>query len=80
MNEARQYYPPGGNNMFKEFADQYYEEAKAIREDLHRHPELSYKEFRTAELIEKTIANIGRMGRDGMRSTDVEILKIMLGK
>ena len=30
--------------------------------------------------IEKTIANIGRMGRDGMRSTDVEILKIMLGK
>ena len=30
--------------------------------------------------IEKTIANIGRMGRDGMKSTDVEILKIMLGK
>ena len=30
--------------------------------------------------IEETIANIGRMGRDGMRSTDVEILKIMLGK
>ena len=30
--------------------------------------------------IEKTIANIGRMGRVGMKSTDVEILKIMLGK
>ena len=29
---------------------------------------------------QKTIANIGRMGRDGMKSTDVEILKIMLGK
>ena len=45
--------------MFKEFADQYYEEAKAIREDLHRHPELSYKEFRTAELIEKKLAEYG---------------------
>ena len=30
--------------------------------------------------IEETIANVGRMGRDGMKSTDVEILKIMLGK
>ncbi len=29
--------------------------------------------------IEQTIANIGRMGRDGMRSTDVEILNIMVG-
>ena len=32
------------------------------------------------EDIEETIANIGRMGREGMKSTDVEILKIMLGK
>ena len=32
------------------------------------------------ENIEETIANVGRMGRDGMKSTDVEILKIMLGK
>ncbi len=30
--------------------------------------------------IEETIANVGRMGRDGMKSTAVEILKIMLGK
>ena len=29
--------------------------------------------------IEETVANIGRMGRDGMRSTDVEILNIMVG-
>ncbi len=28
---------------------------------------------------EKTIQNIGRMGRQGMKSTDVEILKIMIG-
>lgn len=30
--------------------------------------------------VEATIASIGRMGRDGMRSTDLEILNIMLGK
>ena len=29
--------------------------------------------------IEQTIANIGRMGRDGMHATDVEILNIMIG-
>ncbi len=29
--------------------------------------------------IEETISNIGRMGKDGMKSTDVEILNIMLG-
>lgn len=32
------------------------------------------------ENVEDTIANVGRMGREGMRSTDVEILNIMLGK
>ena len=30
--------------------------------------------------IEKTIQNIGRMGKDGMKSTDIEILNIMIGK
>jgi L-cysteine desulfidase len=29
---------------------------------------------------EKTIQNIGRMGKQGMKSTDVEILNIMIGK
>ncbi|MBS6518111.1 MAG: serine dehydratase subunit alpha family protein [Clostridium sp.] len=32
------------------------------------------------ENVEKTIESIGRMGREGMRTTDVEILNIMLGK
>ena len=32
------------------------------------------------ENVEKTIDSIGRMGREGMKSTDVEILNIMLGK
>ena len=30
--------------------------------------------------VEDTIASVGRMGREGMKSTDVEFLKIMLGK
>ena len=34
----------------------------------------------TGRGVEGTIRNIGRMGREGMRETDVEILNIMLGK
>jgi len=30
------------------------------------------------ETVEKTISSIGRLGREGMRDTDIEILKIML--
>lgn len=33
-----------------------------------------------AEDVEQTIQNLGRMGKEGMKSTDVEILKIMLGQ
>jgi L-cysteine desulfidase len=29
--------------------------------------------------VENTIANIGRLGRDGMRETDKEIIRIMIG-
>ena len=29
--------------------------------------------------IEDTISNVGRMGKDGMKSTDLEILNIMIG-
>lgn len=32
------------------------------------------------EDVEKTIQNLGRMGREGMRSTDIEILNMMIGK
>ena len=43
---------------------------------------LNYREFRDGEGIvkkgvENTIASVGRLGRDGMRETDVEILRIM---
>ena len=30
--------------------------------------------------VEDTIRSVGRMGRDGMKETDIEILNIMLGK
>ena len=45
---------------------------------------LHHKQFRGGEGIitkgvENTIRNIGRLGKDGMRETDQEILRIMLG-
>ena len=30
--------------------------------------------------VENTIANVGRLAREGMRSTDCEILDIMVGR
>lgn len=32
----------------------------------------------TAAGVEATIRNVGRLGRDGMRETDKEIVKIMM--
>lgn len=48
--------------------------------DLAKHG-LNFKdgEGLVVEDIEETIARVGRMGREGMRSTDEEILNIMLG-
>ena len=45
--------------MFKETVEKYYPEMKAIREDLHRHPELSYKEERTSALIMEKLKEYG---------------------
>ena len=33
---------------------------------------------KTASSVEATIRNVGRLGRDGMRETDKEIVKIMM--
>lgn len=46
---------------------------------------LSNKEFRDGEGIvkkgvENTIVNVGRLGKDGMKQTDEEILRIMIGR
>ena len=45
---------------------------------------LSGKQFRGGECIvkkgvENTIRSVGRLGKEGMRQTDEEILRIMLG-
>lgn len=45
--------------MFKESIEKYYPEMKAIREDLHRHPELSFKEFRTSAFIVEKLKEYG---------------------
>ena len=60
--------------MFKELAEKYYPEMVAIREDLHRHPELSYKEYRTAELIEAKLREYGVDSMERMFGTGVVAL------
>lgn len=45
--------------MFKSTIEKYYPEMQAIREDIHRHPELSYKEFRTSALIIEKLKEYG---------------------
>ena len=60
--------------MFKEIAEQYFAEANALREDLHRHPEVSYKELRTAELIEAKLKEYGVDAMERMFDTGVVAL------
>ena len=45
--------------MFKESVEKYYPEMRAIREDLHRHPELSNQEFRTSALVMEQLNSYG---------------------
>ena len=46
---------------------------------------MNHEAFRAGEVIvqdelEKTIESVGRLGREGMRETDIEVLHIMIGK
>lgn len=45
--------------MFIEKIKDFYPEMKAIREDLHRHPELSYKEVRTSAIVIEKLKEYG---------------------
>ena len=45
--------------MFKELVEKYYPEMAAIREDIHRHPELSNQEFRTSALVMEQLKSYG---------------------
>ncbi len=42
------------------------------------HKQFAAGEGLVKENVEQTIQSVGRMGRDGMKETDVEILRIML--
>jgi len=51
--------------------DAIFEKVVAYREHLHKHPELSFQEFETANFVEKTLINIGiqhieRIGKTGV--------------
>lgn len=45
--------------MFKDLIETYYPEMAAIREDLHRHPELSNQELRTSNLVIEQLKSYG---------------------
>ena len=45
--------------MFIEKIKEFYPEMKAIREDLHRHPELSYQEVRTSAIVIEKLKEYG---------------------
>ena len=45
--------------MFKEMVEKYCPELKELREDFHRHPELSYKEVRTSAVIIEKLKEYG---------------------
>lgn len=57
-------------DKIKELSASFYSEIKTVREHLHRHPELSFKEFETANFIEQQLRNMGldpkRMATTGL--------------
>lgn len=57
--------------MFKEAMEKYFGEMKAIREDLHRHPELSYKEVRTSAIVVEKLREYGVDSIDCVWNTGV---------
>ena len=59
-----------------ERAKQYTTELNAIREQIHRHPELGNREYRTAELVEKTLHKLGIETR---RVTETAIVGTLTG-
>ena len=59
-----------------EIAKQYTTELNAIREQIHRHPELGNREYRTAELVERTLHKLGIETR---RVTETAIVGTLTG-
>jgi len=48
-----------------------FEYSREIRRDLHQHPELGFKEYRTAEIIAQQLANLGVEVTTGLAETGV---------
>lgn len=55
----------------KELAKNYFPEIKAIREHLHAHPELSFKEFKTAAYISSKLNEAGIPHQTGVAGTGI---------
>src|SRR5688500_3748325 len=54
-----------------EQASAFSSELVALRRDLHRHPELSFHEHRTAEVVARTLVQLGFRVRTGVGRTGV---------
>jgi amidohydrolase len=46
-------------NQIKQYAEQFFDEIVAFRRYMHKHPELSFKEYNTADFIEKKLKEHG---------------------
>ena len=58
----------------KSLSEDYYEEILAIRHHLHAHPELSFKEHKTAQFIEQKLKEFGFDGVEKIANTGVTFL------
>lgn len=58
-------------NEIKAIASEVIREAISIRRELHRHPELGFKEFNTASLIAQTLSKLGLEVRTNIAETGV---------
>ena len=46
-------------NSIKAMSESFFDEIKLYRRYLHQHPELSFKEYKTADFIENKLREIG---------------------
>jgi amidohydrolase len=58
-------------NIFLEEAENLSEYTRELRRDFHKHPEIGLKEFRTADIVAKQLANLGMEVQTGVGETGV---------
>jgi amidohydrolase len=59
---------------FLDDAEQLYEYTRNYRRDFHRHPEIGFKEIRTANIVAKELTNLGLEVKTGVGQTGVVAL------